>query len=287
MLSLTTLILTFNERLHIRRCVENVLRVSEKVYVIDCHSTDGTQEICREYPNVEVVEHDWPGNQAEQFNWALDTLNITTDWVLRIDADEYLDDCLIDRLLKELPTVEEQYTGIKFLRTHTFLGKFIKGGTGLVPFVRLFRTGQAHSDSNIMDEQIIVENGSTLLWKETFCDDNLNDLGWWTQKHNNYSLREAAQLLDAEYGLSDAGDMRKDKRKYAKLPLFLRAFAYFIYRYFFRLGFLEGKEGFLWCFLQGWWYRTLVDAKIYEIKKVCGGDKEKIKEYLRERGVIF
>jgi len=79
----------------------------------------------------------------------------------------------------------------------------------------------------------------------------------------------------------EAQSKRKLKERYVRQPLFFRAFLYFIYRYFFKLGFTEGVEGFLWNFLQGWWYRTLVDAKIYEIKKVCGNDVEKIRAHLK------
>ena len=126
-----------------------------------------------------------------------------------------------------------------------------------------------------------------------FVDHNLNSLGWWTNKHNNYAIREAIDLLDTELGLKvkteenavlsqDASHKRLKKMKYAKLPLFWRSFYYFIYRYLFKLGFTEGKEAFLWHFLQGWWYRTLVDAKIYEIKKHCGSDVIKIKDFIKK-----
>ncbi|QWO85735.1 hypothetical protein J5W67_11385 [Candidatus Akkermansia timonensis] len=71
------------------------------------------------------------------------------------------------------------------------------------------------------------------------------------------------------------------KRTYARLPLFWRGFAYFCYRYILRFGFLDGKEGFLWHFLQCWWYRTLVDAKVMEIKKACGEDPGKMKTFLK------
>ena len=97
-----------------------------------------------------------------------------------------------------------------------------------------------------------------------------------------YAIREAIDLLDIEFDLTGAGDednnrnitadarvKRMRKHSYAKKPLFLRSFAYFCYRYFFRLGFLEGKEGFMWHFFQGWWYRSLVDAKVFEAKKAC------------------
>jgi predicted DNA-binding protein len=129
-------------------------------------------------------------------------------------------------------------------------------------------------------------------FKNDFADHNLNNLSWWTTKHNGYAIREAIELLDIELKLlgnkqetvqlgEHASTKHNRKQKYARQPLFWRSFAYFIYRYIFKFGFTEGKEGFLWHFLQGWWYRTLVDAKIWEIKKHCGSDVNKIKEYLR------
>jgi len=82
-MNITTIILTYNEEKHIERCLRNVLELSNRVYVIDSPSTNRTQELCRNFPNVEVVEHKYPGNQAEQFNWALDHLNIETEWICR------------------------------------------------------------------------------------------------------------------------------------------------------------------------------------------------------------
>ena len=142
-----------------------------------------------------------------------------------------------------------------------------------------------------MDEHILLFEGKTIEFQNGFADHNLNTLHWWTTKHNGYSIREAIDLLDIEYGListnngnSNISDQAAKKRKlkgmYASKPLFIRAFVYFFYRYIFRFGFMEGKEGFLWHFLQGWWYRTLVDAKIYEIKKESENDPKKIKEYI-------
>ncbi|MCF0187788.1 MAG: glycosyltransferase, partial [Bacteroidaceae bacterium] len=102
-LDLTTIILTYNEEIHIRRCLENVCPFSKRVIVVDSPSTDRTVEICREFPNVEVVVHTYPGNQAEQFNWALDNLPIDTEWILRLDADEYLFPELVAELEQKLP----------------------------------------------------------------------------------------------------------------------------------------------------------------------------------------
>ena len=174
------------------------------------------------------------------------------------------------------------------------MGKWMKRGIYPVKLLRLFRYGKGVCEQRWMDEHIQISEGSTTEFEHDFMDDNINRLGWWTAKHNGYSIREAIDLLDVELGLLSASDTeqavmgeqalakRKKKLKYAKAPLFWRSFAYFMYRYFFKLGFLDGKEGFLWHFLQGWWYRTLVDAKIYEIKKACGTDKEKIIDYIKQ-----
>ena len=106
LLDITAIILTYNEEIHIRRCMENVNQFAKKVYIVDCFSTDRTVEIARKL-GAEVVEHEWPGNQAEQFNWALDTLEINTGWILRLDADEYLLPGLIEELREKLPAISE------------------------------------------------------------------------------------------------------------------------------------------------------------------------------------
>lgn len=293
MLDITTIILTYNEEIHIRRCLENVCSFSKKVYVVDSPSTDKTVDICQEFSNVELVVHKYPGNQAAQFNWALDNLKIDTEWVLRLDADEYLLPELVDELRTKIPELDTNITGVTFKRRHIFLGRWMKQGTYPIMILRMFRKGKAKCEQRLMDEHIELLEGASMTFEHDFVDHNLNNLSWWAQKHVNYAIREAAELLDVEYNITGTNSLarhlspttlhkRSLKLKYARQPLFWRSFAYFCYRYFFKLGFLEGKEGFLWHFMQGWWYRTLVDAKIYEIKKACGNDKEKIKTYLQE-----
>lgn len=142
-----------------------------------------------------------------------------------------------------------------------------------------------------MDEHLYITEGVIGELKKPFYDDNLNKLSWWINKHNGYSNKEAIELLRIEYGLSandivnsgkNAIAVRKKKLRYIKMPMFWRCFFFFVYRYFFRLGFLDGKEGFLWHFLQGFWYRCLADAKIYELKKRFDFDDERIKAYIKE-----
>lgn len=293
MLDLSVIILTYNEEIHIRRCLNNITPLAKDVFIIDCYSTDRTLEIAQSYKNVTILQHKWV-NYATQFNWALKNAPIKTKWVLRLDADEYLTDELKDELQERLPLLPPIYTGIIFPLRRVFLGRTIRKGMNQVKLLRLFQYGKAQSEVRLMDEHIQLLEGESIEFAGEFADDNLNNLSWWTKKHVGYAIREAVDLLDIEYDLTgsahadseihiseQAKAKRMQKHRYARQPLFWRAFAYFCYRYFLRLGFMEGKEGFLWHFLQGWWYRTLVDAKVFEIKRACGSDKEKIRQHLK------
>ena len=293
MLDITAIILTYNEEIHIARCVERVKPVARRIVVVDSGSTDATTAIASGL-GAEVVSHQWPGNQAEQFNWALDTLTITTAWVLRLDADEYLLPELIDELRLKLPTMPEEVFSLSLARARSFMGRRLRHGvTGDVEIVRLFRAGKARYEQRLMDEHLRVDpEGRMEKMKGQFIDDNLMPIGEFIAKHNGYASREAALLLDAELGIApaDTGDhgravehKRAQKARYARMPLFWRALGYFLYRYIVRLGFLDGVEGFLWDFMQGFWYRTLVDAKVWEIKRACGSDPARVRAYLRDR----
>lgn len=292
MLDISVIILTLNEELHIRRCIENVKPIAKRIFVVDCFSKDRTTDIAKEL-GAEVYQHEWPGNQAAQFNWALENLPITTKWVLRLDADEYLTPELIDELQSKLPNIDKDVSGIILNRRHIFMGKWVKHGVYPVKLLRIFYYGKGLCELRLMDEHIQITEGCVVEFDNDFCDHNLNNLSWFCHKHVNYAIREAVEMLDIELNLTGVAETdahkqisaqalqkRMKKHQYAKQPLFWRSFAYFCYRYFFKLGFMEGKEGFLWHFLQGWWYRTLVDAKIFEIKRACGNDVEKIKAYL-------
>lgn len=296
MIDLSVIILTKDEKLHIGRCMEKLLPLfggeklpEGRVFVVDCFSTDGTQEIAKSY-GAEVVEHAWPGYQAAQLNWALDNLPIKTTWVLRLDADEYLYEDAIEEVKMLLPTLDDDVTSLSHSRARAWQGKRIRRGTGKIILKRFFRYGIGRCENRMMDEHIVTSSGRDLLLKGEFADDNLNDLAWWTEKHLGYARREAIDLLNAEYGDeasvtsgigAQAAAKRAKKLRYARLPLFWRSFAYFCYRYFLRGGFLEGKEGFTWHFFQGWWYRVMVDAKVWEIKRSLGNDPVRIKAYLK------
>lgn len=288
--SVTAMILTYNEEIHLQRCLDSLKGVVQEIFIIDSYSTDATSEIAKRN-GVHFLQNPWV-NYSKQFNWGLDNSSVDTDWILRIDADEYLTPKLQEEIKNNLAKLEADVSGVEVPLKRVFLNRHMKRGLGEIRMLRIFRKDKARLESRWMDEHIEILEGKTVAFKHSFADHNLNDIGWWTAKHNSYSNREVIDLLDVEFNLLNSNSTvqlseqalhkRKLKLKYVKMPLFLRSFVYFIYRYIFRLGFLDGKEGFLWHFLQGWWYRTLVDAKIYEIKKECGTDVSKMIQYIKD-----
>lgn len=296
-LDITTIILTYNEELHIRRCLENVCPFSKKVYVIDSPSTDRTVEICKEFPEVDIVVHKYPGNQAAQYNWAIDNLPIDTEWTMRIDADEYYLPELVEEMREKVPTLPADVTGIEFKRRHIFMGRWVKHGVYPVVMLRMCRTGKGRYEERLMDEHYTISEGRTIVMENDFCDHSLINISDYCRKHLNYAQREAAEILSQSIAVKEEGlngglgeqaqGKRKKKSGYNKMPLFWRSFAYFCYRYILKGGFLDGKEGFLFAFIQGWWYRTMVDAKVLECRKACGDDKQKIKNYIAQEWQIF
>lgn len=277
-MNVTAVILTFNEEQHLARCIASVQAVATDVVVVDCSSTDATLDIARAH-GARVLQHAWV-NHAAQFNWALTQLGADTEWVLRIDADEVLTPALIEEIRTRLPGIGPEIDGVYWGRRMTFQGRLIRhGGVFPVRVLRLFRHGRGQCENRWMDEHIKVA-GPTADFAGEMIDDNLNSLTWWTDKHNRYASREAVDLLNLEYrfmphdtvaslrGGKQAGVKRWLKeRVYARLPGGFRAFAYFFYRYVLRLGFLDGQAGTAFHFLQGFWYRYLVDAKVVEVKR--------------------
>ena len=294
MLDLSVIILTYNEEIHIRRCLENIKSIAKDIFIIDSFSTDKTLDIAKEYPQVQILQNKWENNYAKQFNWGLINAPICTQWVLRLDADEYLLPELVKELQEKLPSISEDVNGIIFNRRHIFMDKWMKRGIYPVKLLRVFRYGKGMCEQRLMDEHIQLTEGRAVEFEHDFCDHNLNNLSWFCHKHVNYAIREAVDLLDIELDLTGVAESdenkqiskqaqkkRMKKHQYVKQPLFWRAFAYFCYRYFLKGACLDGKVGFIWTFLQGWWYRTLVDAKVFEIKRACGNDKEKIRQHLK------
>lgn len=276
MTDLTVIILTKNEEKNIEKCIRSLKDLPRRVVLIDSGSTDSTADLARSL-GAEVVEHPFESHAA-QFNWALENIRLDTEWVMRLDADEELLPELVTELTERLPALEQRVTGMILRRRVYFLGRWLKHG-GKYPelLLRIFRRGHGRSEMRQMDEHLVVLDGETVTSKCDFLDINQKSLEWWIAKHNWYSNKEVLDCLvsgdeDAVDGGSSSGQARAKrvikKHGYYKLPRFFRAHLYFIYRYYFRLGFLDGKEGKIYTFLQAYWYRFLVDAKLYECEKL-------------------
>ncbi len=246
------------------KCLESVKYFAGQIIVVDSKSADRTVAIAKEY-GAEIYEHSFV-NQAEQFNWALDNCHINGEWILRLDADEFLTPELAEEIKKTLPDISKNISGFYMKRRVYFMGRWIRYG-GYYPsrFLRFFRAGKGRSEEREMDEHIVLLEGEHGHFKNDFVDDNHKGLSDWIQKHNNYSSREAAAgIRELREGVPARSGIWW---LYQELPHFVRAFFYFAYRYIFRGGFLDGKEGLVFHFLQGFWYRFLVDAKMLEMRK--------------------
>jgi glycosyltransferase involved in cell wall biosynthesis len=273
MLSLAIVILTRDEELNLPSALESLRSLGATVYVVDSGSTDATQEIARATGCV-VVEHPFTV-QAEQLNWALDNLGLTTDWVMRLDADERLTAELVDELLRVLPSAPPDVTGFELKRRMYFWGRWIKHG-GLYPtwLFRVWRRDTARCEQRWMDEHMVSSRGRIERLAHDIIDENHKGLTFWTDKHNGYAGREVKDLLAPEgerRGIDVKGQAWRRRwmkqNLYARAPPFLRAGAYWFLRYFLLRGVLDGRPGLVFHFLQGFWYRFLVDAKLEEARR--------------------
>jgi glycosyltransferase involved in cell wall biosynthesis len=287
---LTVIILTFNEEKHLARCLQSLQGVARRMVVVDCFSTDGTVAIAQSH-GAEVVQHAWV-NYSTQFNWALDNVPIDTQWTMRLDADEIVTPELAAALNRDLPRYPDAVVGLTVNRQIHFLGRWIRHGA-IYPLrmLRVWRTGHGRCESRWMDEHMVVP-GVIAHVDADIADINLNNVTWWTAKHNQYASREAVDFLmhrnkkdeaaDTAQLNFQAGMKRWMKQKvYARLPLGLRALLYFLYRYFLRLGFLDGWQGFAFHFLQGFWYRFLVDVKVHELETLMRSQGLTLEEAVR------
>ena len=279
--SVSAIILTFNEENNIEDCLKSIHGWAEEIFIVDSNSTDKTLEIARKYTD-KIYSHDFV-NQSEQLNWTLDNLPINGQWIMRLDADERVTPELTNEFAEKLGSFKEDVSCLYMKRRVYFMGRWIRHGASYSTWhLRIWKSGSAVCEKRSMDEHMQITKGGAAFLQNDIIEDNRKGLTWWIDKHNNYATREAMDFLTNKYKLgyniANAADLpsneternRRLKRNfYYNLPMFLRPFLYFLYRYLIRLGFLDGREGLTFHFLQGFWYRFLVDAKIYEIGKIA------------------
>ncbi len=276
--NITVIVLTFNEEIHLRRCLSSIETLGARAVIVDSGSNDGTCDIATNM-GADVFVHPFV-NYATQFNWALDNANIQTDWVMRLDADEVVTPELVQAMKSVLPHTSLEISGYTINLRRIFFHKWLRYGA-LYPIrlLRIWRNNHGRCETRWMDEHIKVQ-GDVKHIDADFADYNLNNITWWTNKHNQYATREAIDLIMLEMqdgdSSEDATNMNKNaqikrwikKNVYSRLPLGVRSFSYFFYRYFLRLGFLDGWPGLVFHVLQGFWYRFLVDVKVYELRQL-------------------
>lgn len=285
----TVLILTHNEERHIGRLLECLDSKFAAVIILDSGSTDETKKIAERF-GASVVENEWPGSHSSQINWAIQNIDIKTDWTIRLDADEIIPSNMLNEIENKLSKASPSTGGFILKRGHIFLGKKIKhGGTFPTNIIRIWRTGHAKCDGSLMDERIVIDNGLLLEKIDgIFWDHNLNGISEWIKKHNEYASKEAVeQILRNRKNLNLKGrsmvykpQQPFSKKFFEKMPLGIRSLMYFLYRYILRGGFFDGLPGFFWHFHQGFWYRLLVDTKVTEIEKFNARNDSDIKDII-------
>lgn len=270
MSEIAVFILTKDEELHLQRCIDSIKSFASEIVIIDSGSTDKTLEIA-DNNNCIVLQRKWT-NHADQFNWALENINFRADWILRVDADEYIKGDLVSHFKKKLDPNVNAFSLNRYMIHGEKLIKF--GGLFPKKIVRLFKYGKGFYESRLMDEHLVI-NGDIRELDISLIDHNLNSFSWWIDKHNKYASLEAFEFIKKDltnktHKPSQKHDISTSRTKFFKdnifykLPAGIRSFAYFFYRYFIKFGFLDGIQGLNFHFFQGFWYRYLVDIKILE-----------------------
>jgi len=269
---IAVIILTYNEESNIAQALESVQGWSRQVFLLDSYSTDRTLEIAGRYPCT-IVQNRFE-NYSKQRNFALEHLPIVSEWVFFLDADEWIP----PELREEISTLiasNPPENGF-FVKWRLFwMGRWIRRGYYPTWILRLFRFGKARCEDRSINEHLVVEGGTGYL-KNDFIHEDHKGVTDWVAKHNGYATREASELLirsssDLQIDVRLWGTQAERKRwlryrLWNNLPPLVRPFLYFVYRYVFRGGFLDGKAAFVYHFLQGLWFPMLIDIKYLEMK---------------------
>lgn len=272
MIDLTAIILTKNEEINIGECIKSIDSIAKRIVVIDSFSTDKTVEIAKSL-GAEVYQHPFE-NYAKQYMYGVEIANADTVWTLRIDADERF----TEESAKELEilcnaNMDTDVAGITLRFRKNFLGKDLYHG-GVYPWKKMncYKTRQGAIEDRSMDEHIVLSSGKNIDMKTDCLHFDFKTIEYWINKHNWYSSRETVDYFESLNQKQDKSNLNfvtwVKMNIYYKLPLGMRAHLYYIYIYYLRMAFLDGKEGKIYAFLRAYWYRYLVDIKIYECKKL-------------------
>lgn len=280
---ISIVILTYNEARNLGACLESVSSLAGEIFVVDSGSKDGTVDIARRH-GAQVITHAFE-THARQWNWALRNLPFSYEWALCLDADHRVTAELADEIAglfrDELGGVLNEVDGFYVKRRQVFRGRWIKHG-GYYPkyMLKLARHHQSWCDERELIDFRLYVKGTTRLLENDVIEANENevDISFWIAKHNRFASLQAQEemrrgrdkagwaVMPSLFGTPDQRILWLKERWYS-MPLYVRPFIYFFYRYVLRLGFLDGKEGFVFHFLQAFWYRLLVDINLDDLRR--------------------
>jgi glycosyltransferase involved in cell wall biosynthesis len=265
------IILTRNEESNIAQALRSVCGWARECFVVDSFSEDRTRELASEFACA-VHEHRFE-NYSAQRNWALQHLPIEAEWILFLDADEWIPSEL-KREISAAILSNPPEAGFLIKRRLIWMGRWMKRGYYPTWLLRLFRRGMARCEDRAVNEHLIA-NGPIGRLENDFVHDDRRGISEWIEKHNRYATLEAHELfrdrirepLRVALRGPQAQRTRWLRRNiYDRLPVLIRPFLYFFYRYILRGGFLDGKQAFVYHFLQALWFPILIDLKYLELK---------------------
>jgi glycosyltransferase involved in cell wall biosynthesis len=275
----TVLFTTRNEEVNIERSLASVHGFADQVFVIDSESEDRTVEIARRYADeVRNLPYEHGRIIPWIFQWGLDNLPIRNEWILILEADQALTPALKEEMAALLARPGLRENGFYLRRRQIFRGKPLRfGGYGSKYLMKLFRRGHGELDPVEQDTRVYVQ-GPVGRLKAPLEEWNRKEdaILFYLQKHLRYADAFAREELerrrhDLPWKLAPRLFGTPDERvlwlktRYYQMPLFVRPFLYFLYRYFFLLGILDGKTGFVFHFLQAFWFRLIVDVRLEEL----------------------
>lgn len=271
---ISVIILTYNEEKNIEDCLKSVDGFADEILVVDSFSADKTLTIARNYTNL-IYEHTFL-NYSAQRNWAQDNLPLANEWIFHLDADERVTPELIDSLSQIFSHSDIDADAFLVSRKTVFRNRWIRhGGHYPVYHVRIYRKSAGRCEERLYDQHFVTK-GRILHLKGDIINIINPNLDQWLATHKKWAYWEARDYLFYKdnknkniYFLAAPIQKRKMRRYkfYYKMPLFIRPFLYFFYRYIIKLGFLDGKDGLFFHFVHGFWYRFVVDVNIFNLRR--------------------
>lgn len=266
--AVTVIVITFNEEYDLSKCLLSIDGWAKKIFIVDSYSQDKTLEIASQF-NCVIRQHTW-SSFAKQREWAINNLEIDTDWVFFVDADERLTQELCDEINQFIQS-SPRYNGCYIRRKFYFLDKWLRHG-GYYPCseIRLFKKNKVEflDEDGGARERYLIDGEVTTL-KNDMDHVYGKPLDEWILKHNKLAKLEALNATKKGVDYKIEGLDRKvwiRSKIWKRLPRGVRPFILFLYRYLFQFGFLDGKIGFYYCLLHDFWYPLLVDINYYSLK---------------------